>query len=97
MNTNTTTSKPRSLRRLVSRVREYLLDQESNANRLTGKVITVMEYDPKTGAVTQQIPKFRARFFFAWYDAWVGVFWDQKKKQIYICPLPCLVVQIGYG
>jgi len=31
------------------------------------------------------------KVFFAWYDFWVGAFWDQKKYRIYICPIPCLV------
>ncbi len=27
---------------------------------------------------------------FAWYDIWVGAFWDKKKKWLYIFPLPTL-------
>lgn len=37
------------------------------------------------------------KFFFAWYDFWVGLFWDQKKRRLYICPLPCCVVQIDWN
>lgn len=32
-------------------------------------------------------------FFFAWYDLWVGVFVDSKKRIVYICPLPCCVIK----
>ncbi len=36
----------------------------------------------------------RVSFFFAWYDAWVGAFWDSKKRTLYLCPLPCCVLKI---
>jgi hypothetical protein len=25
----------------------------------------------------------------AWYDFWIGIFIDTKKKAIYIFPIPC--------
>ena len=36
----------------------------------------------------------RISFFFAWYDFWIGLFYDRKSKTLYICPLPCLVFKI---
>lgn len=27
---------------------------------------------------------------FAWYDLWIGVFYDRIKRKIYVLPLPCL-------
>lgn len=30
-------------------------------------------------------------FQFLWYDFWVGLFYDQKKRILYFCPLPCCV------
>ncbi len=36
----------------------------------------------------------RFRFFFAWYDLWVGAYYDRKERCLYICLLPCCVVQV---
>lgn len=35
------------------------------------------------------------RIFFAWYDLWIGVYYDRKARALYICPLPMVVIQIG--
>lgn len=35
--------------------------------------------------------KFEFEFFFAWYDLWIGAFYNQKDKTLFICPLPCVV------
>ena len=34
---------------------------------------------------------------FAWYDLWIGAFWDQNKRRLYILPLPCIGVVIDFG
>lgn len=34
---------------------------------------------------------------FAWYDIWVGIFWDRTKRRLYILPLPCVGVVIQFG
>lgn len=36
--------------------------------------------------------KIRVRF--AWYDLWVGAYWDRKGRTLYLCPLPMLLVEI---
>jgi len=33
---------------------------------------------------------------FAWYDMWIGVFIDTKKKIVYICPIPCVLIQLRF-
>jgi len=38
----------------------------------------------------------RISVHFLWYDFWVGLFWDQKKKILYVCPLPCFVIKMEF-
>lgn len=33
-------------------------------------------------------------FFFAWYDFWIGVYYDRLDEVLYICPLPMCVIRI---
>lgn len=36
------------------------------------------------------------RPIFAWYDLWVGAFWDSAKRRLYIFPVPMLGVVIDF-
>lgn len=33
---------------------------------------------------------------FAWYDLWVGAFWDGKSRRLYILPIPCCGIVIQF-
>jgi len=36
----------------------------------------------------------RVRFSFAWYDLWVGAYYDRTKRTWYVCPLPMLLIEV---
>lgn len=38
----------------------------------------------------------RVKFLFAWYDLWIGIFWDNKKKWLYILPIPMFGIIIKF-
>lgn len=39
------------------------------------------------------------KLIFAWYDFWVGLFWDAKKRRLYVFPVPMIgiVMQFKQG
>ena len=37
----------------------------------------------------------KIKVFIAWYDFWVGAFYDRDKKVLYICPIPCVVFKFS--
>lgn len=43
------------------------------------------------------MPQINVRFIFAWYDLWVGFYWDSAKCRLYVLPIPCFGVCIEFG
>jgi hypothetical protein len=37
----------------------------------------------------------KAKFIFAWYDLWIGIFIDKSKRRVYIFPVPCFGIMIA--
>lgn len=37
------------------------------------------------------------RPIFAWYDFWVGLYWDQAKRRLYILPIPMIGLVLDLG
>jgi hypothetical protein len=38
----------------------------------------------------------RIRPVFAWYDCWVGAYWDRARRRLYLLPLPMLGLVIEF-
>lgn len=41
-------------------------------------------------------PRWSVKLLLAWYDLWVGAYWDRAKRRLYILPLPCVGVVISF-
>jgi hypothetical protein len=39
----------------------------------------------------------RVRFMFAWYDLWVGAYWNRDARKLYLFPVPCLGICLDFG
>ena len=40
--------------------------------------------------------KIKIKFIFAWYDLWVGLFWDRNNKYLYIFILPTIGIVLKF-
>lgn len=39
----------------------------------------------------------KIRPFFAWYDLWIGAYYDRARRCLYVCPVPTVGVVIQFG
>jgi hypothetical protein len=46
------------------------------------------EVDEMRGREWHDEQKFKIVPMFAWYDFWVGLFWDANKFRLYVFPIP---------
>lgn len=37
----------------------------------------------------------RFKIIFAWYDIWIGFFWDAKQRYLYFFPVPMLGIRVN--
>lgn len=52
----------------------------------------------KMGArLALRMAKMKIRPLFAWYDLWMGAYWDRKSRKLYILPLPCIGIVIEWN
>lgn len=33
----------------------------------------------------------------AWYDLWIGFYWDAAARRLYVMPVPCLGFRVDFG
>ena len=38
----------------------------------------------------------KLNLIFAWYDLWVGFFWDKKKRWLYFFPVPMVGIVLKF-
>jgi hypothetical protein len=39
----------------------------------------------------------KIRPLFAWFDCWIGIYWDARRRRLYVLPVPMLGVVIDFG
>lgn len=37
------------------------------------------------------------RLIYAWYDLWVGLYWDRANRRLYILPVPCFGIVVEFA
>jgi hypothetical protein len=47
--------------------------------------------------MTRKSKPARVAFAFAWYDFWVGLYYDRERRILFVCPLPMCLITIRLG
>ncbi len=42
----------------------------------------------------QSAPLRSVSLMFAWFDCWIGAYFDRKARILYLCPIPMICVKI---
>lgn len=45
---------------------------------------------------TGYLRRWRVGLIIAWYDLWVGAYWNAASRKLYILPLPCVGIVIEF-
>ena len=48
-------------------------------------------------AEAQVILPCKVRVIFAWFDLWIGLYWDRKERNLYVFPVPMFGIVLGFG
>jgi hypothetical protein len=38
----------------------------------------------------------KLKLVIAWYDLWIGAYWDREGRRLYLLPIPCVGVVIQF-
>lgn len=47
-------------------------------------------------ALRRWIRSTSIKLIIAWYDLWIGAFWDRQKRKLYIFLIPCIGLVISF-
>lgn len=71
------------------------LPQRASKN-LTPEQDLTPNRDPKVAPAPRRRRLPRIRPLFAWYDLWVGAYWDRRHARLYLLPVPTLGIVIDF-
>jgi len=70
----------------------------SKTDELIQEIVDLLREPAKPGSLHPAgcAARWSVKPLFAWYDCWVGIFWDSRKRKLYILPIPCVGVVIEF-
>jgi hypothetical protein len=45
----------------------------------------------------RHVTQWHVKPVLAWYDMWVGAFWDRRTRKLYVLPIPCIGIVIDFS